>query len=119
VGYRQNLAEALRLAKETSDLSLTAFAEELEISRSQLLEFLKERGNPRVETILHIAAKLEIDPAALFESPFRSKPHPALELIFQGRTVLRLVAPQNRQAFLDHFTQMLTLLEVNNENRDS
>jgi len=109
--YRQNLAETLKLAKETSDLSLTAFAEKLKISKTQLVEFLNERGNPRMSTVLLIAEKLEINPADLLAPPFQSQKHPALELMLQTRIVLRFVAPQNRQAFVAHYAKMLLLME--------
>ena len=111
VDYRENLAAVLRLIKEESSLSVTEFARKLDISRSQLVEFLKERGNPRMDTVLHISEKLGIDPAEFFAPPFRPKQHPVLELMLQAHILLRDVAPQNRPAFVDHFTQMLLLME--------
>lgn len=109
--YRQNLAEVLRAVKEAENLSLTKLAKKLEISRSQLVEFLKENGNPRMDTFLLIAKKLKIDPAKLLAPPIQTKEHQVLEPMLHVRALIRLVAPRNRRAFLDHFTQMVLLME--------
>ena len=58
---------ALRISRRQS---IAEFSEELGISRSSMQELLKGNGNPRMDTIEHIAARLQIDPAALLSCSF-------------------------------------------------
>lgn len=69
MGLRQNLASALNAIKIAQGLSLTEFAEELEISRSHLQVYLKGEGNPTMNTIEHIAERLHVNPITLISPP--------------------------------------------------
>ena len=62
---RQNLASALNTIKIAQGLTLTEFADELEISRSHLQVYLKGDGNPTVNTIEHLAKRLNVSPIDL------------------------------------------------------
>jgi DNA-binding phage protein len=61
----QNLAKILKEEKKRRGLTTEAFAVVLGISRSQLHEYMKGRGNPGVNTIELIAHKLGMTPSAL------------------------------------------------------
>lgn len=65
MGLQENIAAAIRAVMERKHKSLAEFSEELEISRTALYDYLNAKGNPSAATIEHIAAKLEISPAAL------------------------------------------------------
>ena len=62
---QRNIANFLGAYKRQRGLSAAEIAEELEISRSVLQDYLAGRCNPRADTIEHIAKKLNVSPAAL------------------------------------------------------
>ena len=64
-----NISRKLKEIKEARGVSVTEFSEQLEISRSSLLALLNCKGNPRTNTIEHIAQKLQIDPIVLLAEP--------------------------------------------------
>lgn len=68
------LARKLRQIKEERGLSVVAFSEELDISRSALQTILSGKGNPRTDTIEHIAKKLNISPIVLLAPPSDLEP---------------------------------------------
>ena len=65
----ENLARRLNEIRKERGLSISEFSEELEISRSGLQAILLCKANPRMDTIEHIAQKLDICPISLLSSP--------------------------------------------------
>lgn len=65
MGIQQNMADTIRMIMTLREKTLDELAEELEISRSTLQEYIKARGNPTALMIEHLAQKLNIDPAIL------------------------------------------------------
>lgn len=65
MGIQQNMADTIRMIMTLREKTLDELAEELEISRSTLQEYIKARGNPTALMIEHLAQKLHIDPAVL------------------------------------------------------
>ncbi len=61
----EGLAASIRAIMKQKHMSLTEFAEELEISRSTLHTYTKGEGNPSTATINHIAQRLGISSTAL------------------------------------------------------
>ena len=70
----ENLARKLRKIKEERGLSVAEFSEELGISRSALQSILTGKGNPRTDTIEHIAKKLNTSPVLLLMSSCDMEP---------------------------------------------
>lgn len=64
----ENLARRLNEIRKKRGLSITEFSEELDISRSSLQSILLCKGNPRTDTIEHIARKLGVSPISLLSS---------------------------------------------------
>ena len=62
------LALKLREIKEERGLSVVEFSEQLDISRSALQAILTCKGNPRTDTIEHIASRLGVSPISLLSS---------------------------------------------------
>lgn len=62
---QENMAEVIRLVMAAKHMTLQEFSEELEISRTMLQAYARGEGNPSLKTIVHLAEKLEIDPAVL------------------------------------------------------
>ena len=68
MSLQKNLSDSLNAIHTSRHQTLTAFAEELGISRSSLQEILKGNGNPRIDTIEQIAKQLHVDPLELLSS---------------------------------------------------
>ena len=65
MGMQKNMAAVICAMKEASNLSLAEFAAELDISRSALQEYMSGTGNPRIETVNHLAEKMGVEPEGL------------------------------------------------------
>ena len=63
------LGDHLNRIRKDRGLSITEFSEELGIARSSLQAILNGTGNPRSDTIEHIAANLNIDYRTLLTEP--------------------------------------------------
>ena len=64
----ETLSERLKEMRSKKGCSVAEFAEELGISRSSLQSLLNGKGNPRIDTIEHMAKQLGIDPLELLTS---------------------------------------------------
>lgn len=64
----KNLAQHLNDIRNERQLTITAFSEELGISRSLLQSLLKGTGNPRIDTIEYLAEQLHEDPIWLLSA---------------------------------------------------
>lgn len=62
---QNNVAKALQKAKQDQNKTLEEFAEELNISRTAMRQYLQGTANPTADTLTVIAAKLEMSPAEL------------------------------------------------------
>ena len=65
MGMQENMAAVICAMKEASNLSLAEFAAELHVSRSALQEYMSGTGNPRIETVRHLAEKMGVEPEEL------------------------------------------------------
>ncbi len=65
MNLNEGLAASIRAIMKQKHMSLTEFAEEMEISRSTLYTYTKGEGNPSMATVNHLAQRLGISPAAL------------------------------------------------------
>ena len=54
MGIQQNMADTIRMIMELRHKTLEEFADDLEISRSTLHEYIKARGNPTALMIEHL-----------------------------------------------------------------
>lgn len=109
MGIQQNMADMIRMIMKLQKKSLDEFADELQIARSTLQDYLKAQGNPTATMIEHLAQKLGIDPAVLITGLFG---------LSQGETVLFLLGliqkvaelPQERRLrFAELFLEMIHL----------
>jgi len=65
MNLNEGLAASIRAIMKQKHMSLTEFAEEMEISRSTLYAYNRGEGNPSMATINHIVQRLGISPTAL------------------------------------------------------
>ena len=84
----ENLAHRLHAIRTERGMTITEFSELLGIARSSLQQILSGRGNPRMDTVEHIARRLEMDPLSLLSDCPGSPPisqdgklHQLLELL--------------------------------------
>lgn len=90
---KTNLAHRLREIRQQKGLSITEFSEELEIARSSLQSLLSGDGNPRTDTIEHIANRLGVDPISLLsDSPSARSSAPATFTKDQQAALTQLLA---------------------------
>ncbi len=66
---RENIVAILKLEKEVRHMTLTEFAEFLQISRSLLQALMNQTANPRISTLEHIADRLGIPVEVLIGAP--------------------------------------------------
>ena len=62
MSIQKNTANTLRLYMTENSKTILELADELEIARSSLQNYLKGKGNPSNRTIEQIAEKMEMDP---------------------------------------------------------
>lgn len=65
MSLQKNLSNNMKDIRYNHGYSLTEFSTELAISRSSLQRILDGTSNPRMDTVEHIAKKLNMDPLSL------------------------------------------------------
>ena len=73
MSIKENLSENLKKYKLEKDMTLEEFAEFLHISRSALQSYLAGEGNPGIDTLEHMADRLEISVYELIGAPLEEK----------------------------------------------
>lgn len=76
---QKNLSKMMNAIRAGRKQSITDFSEELGISRSSMQGLLKGNANPRMDTVEHIATRLQVDPLSLLACPYSE---PELECAF-------------------------------------
>lgn len=111
MGIQQNMADVIRLLKQERGKSLMEFAEELEISRSTLQEYLTGRGNPSLEMVEHLARKLSVDPVVLLTGMFEPSQQKILFLLLDTIREIALLPEEKRLRFAELLLEMIRLWE--------
>ena len=82
VTLQQNLSNFMNAIRSSRKQSITEFANEIGISRSEMQQILKGSCNLRIDTVKYIADKLTVDPLILlFPSYSKSQQEFALLLL--------------------------------------
>lgn len=86
MAIRENLARHLHMIREQRGMTITQFSEQCGIARSSMQLILSGKGNPRLDTIEHIARRLDVSPLSLLSgqsedisSPTETQLHQLLE----------------------------------------
>ena len=106
---QQNMANVMRVMKQTRGVSLAEFSSELEISRSTLQEYLSGTGNPNLSTVEHLAKKLGIDPITLLTGVFTFDELQALLIVVDQLRFLSALEGQRRVLFAKKFLELVRL----------
>lgn len=109
MGIQQNMADTIRMIMTLREKTLEEFAEDLEISRSTLQEYIKARGNPTALMIEHIAQKLEIDPAVLMTGLLDLNRREIVLLLLNTIQAVAELPEEKRIRFAELFLEMVHL----------
>lgn len=111
MSLQEDMAGAIRAIMERKNLSLTAFSEELGISRTALCDYVKARGNPSAATIEHMAQKLGISPAALITGLTSTGRRDIFLLLLDTLQGVSELSEEDRIRFAELFLEMMQLWE--------
>ncbi|NBI63075.1 XRE family transcriptional regulator [Clostridiales bacterium] len=108
---RKNLTDAMNALRRSRSLSITAFSEEVGISRSSMQALLNGTGNPRMDTVEHVAARLCLDPAVLLSG---SLTRPQLDVAISLLRALDFFASfsdEEKEKFASLFLEMISMVK--------
>lgn len=118
MGIRQHISEYLNEYKRKNGLSVSALAAELGISCSTLQTYLNGTGNPRADTIEHMAKSIGVDPAALVcSSPDGATLH-FITLMASYTQITSYLPPDKKALFGQLASLMLSLWEDEGISKD-
>lgn len=112
---QKNMAAVMRALKRESGKSTVDFAEELEISKSTLQDYLSGRGNPCVETIEHLAKKLHVDVSFLISGAFSEDQLEVLLKLLDTLCLLSELPRPKRRQFARLLQEMVALWDEGQE----
>ena len=106
---RRNVANTLRLYMDEHNKTLHEFADELEIARSSLQQYVKGEGNPSVDTLERMARKMEMDPVALLTGTLDADQRECAWALLMTIQKVGDLPIQKRFHFVDLFLEMIQL----------
>ena len=110
MSLQKNLSNVMNAIRRSRDQSLTMFAKELDISRSSLQEILNGTGNPRMDTIEHIAKRLNMDPLILLSCSYSEEQLEIAMPLLQITDSLSGLSEKKKHEFILLFQQLLHLV---------
>lgn len=115
MGVRENLRNSLLIYKKLNNLSTSELAEQLDISRSALQDYLAGRSNPRMDTLVHIANKLGIDPAVLISDEFKPSQIDAILALFNSLQYISSLPHEKRHRLAELFCEAVELMSPDDD----
>nr|WP_305146633.1 helix-turn-helix transcriptional regulator [Anaerovorax odorimutans] len=91
--------------------SISEFSEELGISRSSAQKLLKGTGNPRMDTVEHIAGRLEVDPLTLLSFSSSEKHLESALLLLKTLDTVSELPSEKKLKFASLFQELILLME--------
>lgn len=107
----KNLSENLKAIRKSRKQSITEFADELCIARSSLQTILSGDSNLRMDTVNHIASKLNTDALTLLQDSFSSKQLSTATLLLDSLDSYQKLSEEDRQKAAELFHQLILLLD--------
>ena len=111
VGMQQNMSNVIRTLKELNKKSMSEFAEELEISRSTLQEYLSGTGNPRLSTVEHLAKKLQINPIFLVSGLYENQQLEVILLLLNAIEPVAMLSKEKKERMAELIMEIVSLWE--------
>ena len=96
MSLQQNLSNFMNTIRLSRNQSITEFAEEIGVSRSEMQHILKGTCNPRIDTLKYIAKNLDVDPATLI-LPSYTEPQQDFALLLLRTLDAFLELPEDQQ----------------------
>ena len=93
--------------KAERGLSYKAFAKELGITKSSLIEYMHEAGNPRADTLELLAAKLNVPITEIISDPLPEEEQ--AETIVQTAKMFAGLSPEYRERGFQLFLELTAL----------
>lgn len=106
---RRNVANTLRLYMDEHNKTLLEFAEELEIARSSLQQYVKGEGNPSIGTIERMAEKMDMDSVSLLTGTLDAGQRECAWAVLTTIQKVGALPEEKRLYFVDLFLKMLQL----------
>lgn len=111
IDIRRNMANTLRLYMEEHNKTLIEYAEDLEIARSSLQQYMKGEGNPSVDTIERIAQKMDMDPVTLLTGTLDGVQRERAWDLLTAIQQVSALSEKKRLRFVELFMEIMQLWE--------
>ena len=105
------MSNVIRTLKELNKKSMSEFAEELEISRSTLQEYLSGTGNPRLSTVEHLAKKLQINPIFLVSGLYENQQLEVILLLLNAIEPVAMLSKEKKERMAELIMEIVSLWE--------
>lgn len=93
--------------------SITEFAEEVGISRSEMQQILKGKCNLRIDTIKYIANQLNVDPELLLFPPYSKPQHEFALLLLNTLSAFSKLPEEKQKEAARLFHELILMMEGN------
>ncbi|MFG6353485.1 MAG: helix-turn-helix domain-containing protein [Oscillospiraceae bacterium] len=113
MGIQQNMADTIRMIMSINGKTLEEFAEDLQIARSTLQDYLKAEGNPTAVMIEHVAERLSIDPAVLLTGLLDMDRRDIILLLFNNIQEIVVLPREKQLRFAELFLEIVLLWNQN------
>lgn len=108
---QENLSNMMNAIRTSRKQSIAEFSEELGISRSSTQELLKGTGNPRMDTVEHIAGRLNVDPLTLLSCSYSEKQLESTLLLLKTIDAFSKLPDEKKLKFASLFQELILLME--------
>lgn len=113
---RKSLMDTMNALRRSRGLSITAFSEEVGISRSSMQSLLKGTANPRMDTVEHVAARLRLDPAVLLSGALSAQQLDIAISLLRALDFFAAFSSEEKEKFASLFLEMLSMMKDSNQN---
>ena len=114
---QSTMAAVMRTVKDRKHLSLTAFSEELGISRSTLQKYLSGTGNPSLVTLGYLANRMRVEPSFLISGAFSENQLDTLLKFLDMFQLLTMLNDSQRHQFAELLLYMIQAWDENESSR--
>ena len=108
---QKNLSNMMRAIRESRNVSITQFSEELGISRSSLQDLLNGKSNPRIDTVEHIAESLAINPLTLLSAAYSEEQLETAILLLETIEAISRLPTEKRIKCASLFHELILQME--------
>ena len=115
VTLQQNLSNFMNAIRSSRKQSITEFANQIGISRSEMQQILKGSCNLRIDTVKYIADNLKIDPALLLFPSYSEVQYEFALLILHILDTFSKIPKDKQTDAANNFHQLLLIMIENDD----